>query len=350
MRSDTMIKSPTQHFFFRFACIAAASLLGIGCASIQKDPLALWNNRAPAKQALVNYVEAVTAPRSPDFIPVENRIAVFDLDGTLILETDPTYFDWALFEHRVLDDPQYTPTREQVAAARASREKGIFPPLNANREKMVSQAYQGLSVEEFYDFVRAFMQQDQPGFVGMKRGDIFYKPMLEVVEYLVKNKFTVYICSGTDRLTVRPLLAENMPYIPNRQILGSDSTLIASGQDNADGLVYTFQKGDHLVLGGKNLVKNLQMNKVTLIEREIGVQPVLAFGNTFSDASMVNYTIYNNPYKALGFMLMCDDLEREYGNQQKAEKMRAGCEQYGWICVSMRDDWKTIYGSHIKRR
>ena len=295
-------------------------------------------------------METVTDKKSPYFIPVENRIAVFDLDGTLILETDPTYFDWALFEHRVLDDPNYKPTREQVAAAKNSREKGIFPSLNNNREKMVSQAYQGLTVQEFYDFVREFMKEDQPGFEGMKRGDIFYKPMLEVVEYLVQSKFTVYICSGTDRLTVRPLIEANMPYIPNHQILGSDSTIVASGQGNKDGLEYIFEKEDRLVLGGNNLIKNLQMNKVSLIEREIGMQPVLAFGNTFSDASMVNYTIYNNKYKALGFMLECDDLEREYGNLQKAQKMHEGCEKYGWICVSMRDDWRTIYGDGIKRR
>ena len=331
--------------------ILFAVVLLVGCThQFKKDDLSLWNNTAPAKQALVSYVKIVTDKKSPDFIPVENRIAVFDLDGTLILETDPTYFDWALFEHRVLDDPNYKPTKEQLKAAKNSREKGIFPSLNNDREKMVSQAYQGLSVQEFFDFIRTFMQEEQPGFEGMKRGDIFYKPMLEVVEYLVKNKFTVYICSGTDRLTVRPLIEANMPYIPNHQILGSDSTIVASGQGDKDGLVYIFEKDDKLVLGGENLVKNLQMNKVSLIEREIGVQPVLAFGNTFSDASMVNYTIYNNKYKALGFMLKCDDLEREYGNMQKAQKMQEGCEKYGWICVSMRDDWKTIYGDSIKKR
>ena len=328
-----------------------ATILLTGCThQLKKDSLLLWNDTAPAKQALVSYMETVTDKKSPDFIPVENRIAVFDLDGTLILETDPTYFDWALFEHRVLDDSTYKPTKEQLTAAKNSREKGIFPSLSNNREKMVSQAYQGLTVQEFYDFVRSFMQEDQPGFEGMKRGDIFYKPMLEVVEYLVQNKFTVYICSGTDRLTVRPLIEANMPYIPNTQILGSDSTIVSSGQGDKDGLEYIFEKIDQLILGGNNLVKNLQMNKVSLIEREIGKQPVLAFGNTFSDASMVNYTIYNNKHKALGFMLMCDDLEREYGNRKKAEKMHEGCEKYGGICVSMRDDWKTIYGDGIKRR
>jgi len=340
----------TKRFCLLCFCMMIFGLLSTGCANVKREKLALWNDNAPAKQALIDYVQTVTNPKSPDFIPVENRVAVFDLDGTLILETDPTYFDWGLFEHRVLDDANYIPTDEQRVAAQNSREKGIFPELNANREKMVSEVYKGLSVEEFYAFVREFMKEDQPGFTGMKRGDIFYKPMLEVVEYLIKNKFTVYICSGTDRLTVRPLIEQNMPYIPNSQILGSDSTLVASGQGEKDGLVYMYEKGDHLVLGGKNLVKNLQMNKVSLIEREIGVQPVLAFGNTFSDASMLNYTINNNKYKALGFMLECDDLEREYGNMQKAKKMHEGCEKYGWICVSMRNDWKTIYGDKIQRK
>lgn len=346
-----MIQHYKKHSCWVVIGVALASLWATGCThQLKKEPLSLWNDTAPAKQALVNYVQTVTDKKSPDFIPVENRVAVFDLDGTLILETDPSYFDWALFEHRVLDDPNYKPTPQQLEAAKNSREKGIFPSLNNNREQMVSQAYKGMSVQEFYDFVRAFMEEDQPGFEGMKRGEAFYKPMLEVVAFLVKNQFTVYICSGTDRLTVRPLIEANMPYIPNRQILGSDSTLVASGQGNKDGLVYTFEKGDELVLGGQNLIKNLQMNKVSLIEQEIGVQPVLAFGNTFSDASMLNYTINNNKYKALGFMLQCDDLEREYGNLEKADKMRQGCEKYGWICVSMRDDWKTIYADTVKRR
>ena len=68
-------------------------------------PLSLWKDDAPAKTALVGFVESVTRVGSPDFIPEESRIAVFDLDGTLMLETAPTYFDWLMFDHRVLDDP-----------------------------------------------------------------------------------------------------------------------------------------------------------------------------------------------------------------------------------------------------
>ena len=69
-----------------------------------------------------------------------------------------------------------------------------------------------------------------------------------------------------------------------------------------------------------------------------------------SDASMLNYTINGNKYKALGFMLLCDDLVREYGNKAKADQMLRNCKKYGWIPVSMRDDWKTIYGEGVTRK
>ncbi len=323
--------------------LALGSLILAGCAS---TPLASWQDQAPAKAALVNYIQAVTAEGSPDYIPVANRIAVFDFDGTLFLETDPTYFDWQLFEHRVLDDRSYQPTAEQLAAARNAR-RGKLPKLDKNRERMVAEAYRGMTFAEFDAFVRNFMAEDQPGFNDLKRGDAYYRPMLEVIDYLRQNGFTVYVISGTDRYTMRPLAA--VLQLPPAQIIGSDSTVVASGQGDKDGLEYIFVD-DELRLGGVNLVKNLQMNKVSIIVREIGIQPVLAFGNTMSDASMLNYTICRNKYKSLGFMLLCDDLVREYGNLKKADEMRQSCQKYGWIPVSMRDDWKTIYGTGVTRK
>ena len=325
--------------------IALAVVLLAGCRT--REPLSLWNENATAKTALSDYIRTVTDKGSPDFIPVENRIAVFDFDGTLFLETDPTYFDWQLFEHRVLDDPSYQATDEQLAAARASR-KGKFPKLDKNRERMVAEAYRGMTLDKFYAFIRKFMEEDQPGFNGLKRGEAYYQPMLEVIDFLRRNDFTVYVISGTERYTMRPLTA--VLRLPPAQIIGSDNTLAASGQGGKDGLDYVFVKGDRVLLGGANLVKNLQMNKVSIIMREIGIQPVLAFGNTMSDASMLNYTISQNQYKALGFMLLCDDLVREYGNMKKADAMRQNCRKYGWVPVSMRDDWKTIYGDSVTRK
>ena len=110
--------------------VAFATLFLVSCASNHRVPssaekaaLSLWNDEASAKKALVAYVESVTDEDSADFIPVERRIAVFDLDGTLFCETNPTYFDFQLFIHRVLDDPNYTPTQEQKALAEDFRSK-----------------------------------------------------------------------------------------------------------------------------------------------------------------------------------------------------------------------------------
>ena len=71
------------------------------------EMLSLWNEGAPAREALTAYMDAITKEGSPDFIPVENRIAVFDFDGTLFCETDPNYFDYTLLVYRVTEDPEY---------------------------------------------------------------------------------------------------------------------------------------------------------------------------------------------------------------------------------------------------
>lgn len=104
------------------------------------------------------------------------------------------------------------------------------------------------------------------------------------------------------------------------------------------------------MLGGEFLIKNLKMNKVSVIAQEIGVQPVLSFGNSTGDASMAEYVTSNNPYKSLAFMLCCDDLERENGSTEKADKMFALCEQYDWVPISMKNDWTTIYGDGVTKK
>ena len=81
--------------------------------------------------------------------------------------------------------------------------------------------------------------------------------------------------------------------------------------------------------------------------QEIGQQPVLSFGNSSGDSSMAEYVISNNPYKSLAFMLCCDDLERENGSISKANDMYKLCETYGWLPISMKNDWTTIYGNGV---
>lgn len=323
--------------------VAFAALLCAAGGCRTTDALSLWNDGAPSKRVLVEYVAAVTDESSPDFIPPERRIAVFDLDGTLFCETDPTYFDWQMFEKRVLDDPTFRAPEKLKEAARKSREKGVYPPLGNERERMTAEAYSGISLDELDTFIRRFMEEAEPGYPGMKRGAMFYLPMVQLVEYLVGKGFSVYVVSGSDRFIVRALVRDRLP-VPPWRVIGSDCTIVARRQKGEEALFYTFQKDDVPILDGSLIVKNLQMNKVSALIREIGVKPVLSFGNSHTDDSMANYVIGDNEYRAAAFMVLCDDLKRENGNMKKADDMRRSCEKSGWIPISMRDDWTTIYG------
>ena len=317
--------------------------------------LSLWAQDAVSKKALIDYIEAVTTDGSADFIPVENRIAVFDLDGTLFCETDPNYFDYCLLKYRVLDDPEYKDKasdfeKEVANKIKEQNETGAsFDGLEVDHGKAVASAFAGLTVGEFNDYIQNFKRQPMPSFTGMTRGEGFYRPMLQVIDYLQANDFTVYIVSGTDRFIVRGIVDDSLLKLPAGQIIGSDETLVAPDQGDTDGLKYVYDDNDKLVLGGEFIVKNLKMNKVTVIEQEIGEQPVLSFGNSTGDASMAEYTTSNNPYKSLAFMLCCDDTERENGNAEKADKMYSLCEEFDWVPISMKNDWTTIYGDGVTK-
>ena len=319
-----------------------------------EEYLSLWNEEAPARQQLTAYMEAITKEGSPDFIPVEDRIAVFDFDGTLFCETDPNYFDYTLLVYRVLEDPEYKDKASEFEKMVANKivdqnTNGTkYEELPVEHGQAVASAFKGMTLKEFNDYIQEFKKLPMPSYEGMTRGGGFYEPMLQIINYLKANDFTVYVISGTDRFICRGIMDNSPLDLPNSQIIGSDESVVARLQNGEDGLNYTFTEGDDLILGGDFIIKNLKMNKVTVINQEIGQQPVLSFGNTTGDAAMAEYTISQNPYKSLAFMLCCDDLERENGNIDKANKMYDLCEEFHWIPVSMKNDWKTIYAEGVK--
>ena len=318
--------------------------------------LSAWEDDAPAKQAIISYMRAITDENSNDFIPVARRIAVFDLDGTLYCETDPNYFDHLLLAHRVLEDENYKDKASEFEKKVADdvlvmNETGKQAEnMEVNHGRAVASSFKGFTPEEFYDYIAEYKKTPMNSYEGMTLGEAFYEPMLQIVEYLEANDFTVYIVSGTDRFIVRGLVKDSKLDIPFNHIIGSDETLIAPDQGDMDGLNYVYDDNDKVVFGGDFIIKNLKMNKVTVIVQEIGVQPVLSFGNSTGDSSMAEYVTTDNKYKSLAFMLCCDDTERENGNKEKADKMISLCEQYDWIPVSMKNDWKTIYGEGVTKR
>ena len=354
--SDSATSSSTDSAAATSAADATSSASSAQLSLVtDEDPLSLWADDAPLKKELVAYVTAVTDESSPDFIPVEDRVATFDVDGTLLNETDPNYFDYTMLAYRVLEDPDYKDKASDFEKATANKivdqnTNGTkYEELPLEHGQAVASAFKGMTVDEFYDYVHKFGETDMPSYTGMKRGASFYLPMVQVVQYLQANDFDVYMMSGTDRLIMRGVFSSELcPIdIPLNHVLGSDESLVGSKQGDEDGLNYTFGQDEQLVLGGTFMMKTLKENKCYIIQREVAKQPVLSFGNSSGDFAMDNYALSNPKYKSAAFQLCCDDLERENGNQEKADKMLKECQEYGYTPVSMKNDWKTIYGEGV---
>ena len=338
---------------FTLAVLLLLSLFAVhAMAEQEEDIFADWNKDAPALKALIEFVEAVTDESSPDYIPPADRIATFDMDGTLCGELYPTYLEYYLLERRIFCDPSYTPDEEMLEFGRMLRDHApdkSFPDgMDVLHGEHAAKAYAGLTLTQFADFVTNQLVREADGFEGMTYGNTFFTPMVEVVEYLQENDFKVYVCSGSDRYICRTFIEGHLD-IPFEQIIGMDVDIEATHEDGADGLKYVYTREDDLVRTDRMLIKNLKMNKVKAIVKEIGRQPVLSFGNSSGDVSMHNFTLFNNRYRSAAFMLIADDEERDYGNTGKAQSLKEKWEQSGYHVISMKDDFRTIYGDEVKK-
>jgi len=311
--------------------------------------LSLWTDGTGAKRSLVDYVTSVTKEGGKDYIPVEDRIAVFDMDGTLACETFYTYYDTMMFiEYCLSDHPERV--SDELKEVAASIKPGYLADENLARN--FARAYAGMTVEEFYDYVVGFGKKKTASFNNMRYIDNFYLPMVELVKYLYDNGFTIYVISGTERTTTRAIVA-NSPikdYVLPEHVIGTDFEVKQKGHETeSSNMNFKYENGDDLVLTGGFIQKNLNANKSIYIEREIGKRPVLAFGNSGSDTSMMNYAIDSrNPYKAQAYMIVADDSEREWGTQDWAAKS-ADYTAKGFIPISMKSDFAKIYPDGITK-
>ena len=309
-----------------------------------------WNPDALALNALVEYVEAVTDPDSPDFIPEADRIATFDMDGTLMAELAPTYLEVMLLTERILRDASYEPDEEMLEFGRMTRDHALDKSFPSDYDYEFSyhqaRAFAGMTLNEYADFITRFLVHEADGFEGMTYADAYYLPMVEVVDYLRENGFKCYVVSGSDRFIARTFI-EGAFDIPAECVIGSDTALEARDQGDTDGIEYVFSGGDELVRTDRLLVKDLKTNKVLQIAQEIGRQPVLSFGNSSGDVSMNNFALLNNRYRSAAFMLIADDGERDYGNPDNRDALTEKWQGMGYNVISMRDDWRTIYGEDV---
>ena len=336
--------------FGSFAISDAATRAEISAIKVSKSGnFQYWEKNSATKDKLVSYVKDITNKSSKNFIPIEDRIAVFDMDGTFLCETAPHYFDQMLFIHRAIYDKNYNPPTEErnfaVELEKTIRDKNYKVKLGSSTPHK-SKVFEGMNYKDFNSYVKNFMETPVEGLSNLKWGEAFYLPMIEVMKYLEANDFKVYVVTGADRETCRVLIGDIMG-IPRNQVIGTDIKILAKNQGDVDGLKYKYTKNDYLVRG-EFVIKNLQMNKTSAIYKEIGKQPVLAFGNSSDDLSMLNYTINGNKYKSLGFFVICDDTDREFGKPKRAVSDTELAKENGWTPISMRNDWKTIYGDNVK--
>ena len=172
------------------------------------DAFPSWNADADSLARLVAYVEGAVDEASSTYVPLEARVAVFDMDGTILCERDPIYFDWSLLRYRVLEDPDFAAPDDMVALLEeisVSMDEGIVPTeFNEAKEEAMGQAFVGMTPEEFIAYVTQFMDSHEAqGFAGMTYGESFYRPMLEVIGYLQANDFDVYIVTACSRFIGR---------------------------------------------------------------------------------------------------------------------------------------------------
>ena len=307
-----------------------------------------WTADSPAMQSITAFVTDSVNEKSAGFIPKADRIAVFDMDGTLYGERFPTYFNDWLFIQRALYDDSYEAPEALKDFARAWEDKvlrGIpIEDFDAKERALGPQLYEGLTPEAYADVVRKFKALPVRGFEGMTYGEAYFQPMVSLVKYLYEHDYTVYIVSATYRDAVR-VMTEGVldEYIPYDRVIDTDLLYAASGDAAEDSMFYELTPQDDLVITGKLFLKNQKTNKAVLIQQEIGRMPVLAFGNSTGDFSMATYTLQNEKYGGRAYMLLCDDVERDYGDPEAAAAFREKCDANGFYTVSMKNEFETFY-------
>ena len=313
-----------------------------------------WNPDSESLRVLVDFVNDSTDEASPGYLAPEDRVATFDMDGTILCEKAPVYLDYCLTMYRVLDDPTYSATEEERDAMQQVRDHAYsegetYKPEGITKDDLVASAFAGMTPAQFRAYVADFADKvDAVGFEGMTYGQSFYRPMIEVIDFLHANDFDVWMVSACEREVVRALVGRFG--IPFDHVVATDVPYVASGKGDEPADAYNMGQDEEMLLGAPlDAVECGKSGKPAAIAREIGKRPVLAFGNSTGDYSMLNYAQGNPDHAGMGFFIVCDDTEREYGSEKKAADYCKEAEKQGWTAISMADDWATIYGEGVRK-
>ncbi len=346
-----MIKQAKKLLSLIIILITALTVLFSCVGKSNENYFSYWNDDSKVVSELKTFVEKATDKNNKDFIPIDDRIVVFDMDGTIFCETDPTYNEYLMLFDIILNT--YDKSNEEDVELvneinEVLRTSYVSDELELKLSEIEYKYYQNMTIEEYTSYTKTYLDKDTNGYKNLKVKDALYKPMIQVIKYLQSNDFTVYVVSGTERNFVRAVVCDGAGIKPNN-VIGMDFTLKSSKQGNEKDSVHQFKRDEDVVIAGPSIDVNIKTHKVLSIAEEIGKIPVLAFGNSTGDFSMMEYVLKNNKYKSKGFMVLCDDNVRENGNLEKASMIKSVSDENGYNTISMKDDWKTIYGYDVEK-
>lgn len=346
-----MIRSTAAAFrpalFSMFARIFAAFALIFAAGAVQamgqtprpaSDPLPSWNEGS-AKQAILDFVAAVTREGSPDFVPVPERIATFDNDGTLWPE-QPMYVQLAFALDRVKALAPEHPEWKDKPHFKAILD-GDLKALSALGEKeaveLLMETHAGITTEEFAQIVKDWLATAKHPRFNRPYTELVYQPMIELLAYLRANGFKTFIVSGGGIEFLRPW-TEKVYGIPPEQVIGSS---IKTKFQIKDGIPELFRLPEVDFVNDKD-------GKPAGINQHIGRRPIAAFGNSDGDLEMLQWTTLPPGRRRLGLIVHHTDAEREYAYDRKSPFGRLdaaldAAAANGWVVVDMKRDWNRVF-------
>lgn len=299
------------------------------------DPLPSWND-GPTKTAIIEFVNATTDKQSPHFVPLEQRIATFDQDGTLWVE-QPLYTQLVFAFDRVKalsnQHPEWK-TKEPFKSVLANDTAAIAKFNLQDLEAILAATHSGMSVASFQAIVTEWLSTAKHPRWNRPYTELIYQPMLEVMQLLRANGYKTYIVTGGGQAFVR--VYSNQVYgIPINQVIGSS-------------IKTQYEEGAILNRMPKLLLYNDLSGKPEDIYLFLGAPPQAAFGNSIGDKPMLEYT-QTGQGKHLLMLVHHDDGVREYAYDVSSkigtfpEALKEEAQKNGWLIISIKNDWKRIF-------
>jgi phosphoglycolate phosphatase-like HAD superfamily hydrolase len=301
------------------------------------DPLPSWTD-GKIKQKIISFVRNVTDPESINYVPVENRTATFDNDGTLWSEK-PVYFQAYYVLDSIKDNKtlQKIPIIKKVLAnitANSSNSSQGIDITERDVMDMILATVPNIPQSEYNRLINQWIETAKHPQTGKLFKNMIFKPMLELISYLEDNDFKVFIVTGGGIDFVR-VLSESVYGVPPERVIGSSLKYLFKQTANGTYAIFHLPEIDKI---------NDEYGKPENIALHSGQIPIIAVGNANGDLQMFQYVNDNNGKgRSLILLVHHDDPLREYSYDKKAEKVLEESKRNNWNIINMKDDFKDIY-------